>query len=157
MVHHHKPVKRLVKVTAKRHWMFVQMISSEQFNLLAKRSTLKHLQEPKCCAEILFCYCQDHSQDPYSQNMISTFSSELLICLQSNLVWSCIKLSMIMHHQSWSALWKYLIAVVKVTVIAQNPIECLSVLYFLYHWYVYNQTRSVDVLSVLLVTRPGGI
>ena len=38
----------------------------------------------------------------------------------------------------------------KATVMVQNLTECLSVQYFLYHWYLCNQIRHDDVL----ITRP---
>ena len=56
----------------------------------------------------------------------------------------------------WSVLCKNWIVVfkVKVRVKFQNFTESVSVLYFLYHRPLFQQTRCVDVLLVLLITKP---
>ena len=71
--------------------------------------------------------------------------------LHSNLVWMYILYNLCKSRASCK---KSQIAVfkVKVTENVQKLIQCLSVLYFLYHWSHCNQPRGVDLL--LLITRP---
>ena len=55
-----------------------------------KLDMVRQHHEPKCHEEKLVCclQCQGHSEGLYNQNMIiSTLSSNLLVCLQPNSVW----------------------------------------------------------------------
>ena len=115
--------------------MLVWTISSELFNFLQK--------------DCQFCYHQGqgqgHCEGSYSQSMIvSTISLDLLIPLQSNLVWPYIIISRSVLLKDWIAMFK-----VKGTVLVQNFTECLLVLHFLYHWCLCNQTRCAGVLLIM--------
>ena len=73
----------------------------------------------------------------YIFSAADSLAAKFTLCVIISLVW-----------------WKDLITVlkVKVTKMVQNSIAFLSVLFFLYHWYLCNQPRFLDEL--LLRTRP---
>ena len=136
-----------VRVTAKVQ-NIIECFSGQYLVNFKKRKEKKanlvvmHHHEPECLTKGLVCYHQGqvHSEGSNNQNtIISPNSLEVLILLQPNLVWWYIIMS-------WSVLWKVAVFKVKVTVMVHNFIECLSVLYFLYHWYLCNQIMPVYVL-----------
>ena len=100
----------------------------------------------------MVCYLQGQGHSEGSFNQIWLFLVDLLNCLSF-----CNQISLdvilsnagVFLHKSWIVVFN-----VKMTVKFQNFIKSLSVLYFLHHRSLCYQTRFVDVLVILLLTKP---
>ena len=101
---------------------------------------------PGCHAERWIC-CLEGQNRPCNQNIIvSTISLELLILLQglSDLLWWYIVISRSVFWKDWIAVhvWGHGHS-------DGSKLHWLSVLHFLYHLYLCNQTRCVDVVIII--------
>ena len=148
MVHHCKPeyvVKWLLcsrsqqkfKTSFKKSVKKIQVISPECVkHFKNKLSMMMHHHEPECHA-ICFCF-------PIFKFKVTVRTGIIKIWLFVLYIQNCwsfwTNLSAVVLVITQSVLWKDWIAVYKVMVMVQNCIECLSVLCFLYHWYLCNQS-----------------